>query len=220
MDGCEYTGTAPFAEPLSTVTSLAFVVVGVAILLGARRAARRRSGAATGATPLAPRTTLGILAVLVGLGSVVQHGPAPSWSPVIHDPPLFGALALVTADAVSDLTGRRMRTWWWLAPTLADVLLAATVPEASTYFQWAVSVTAVGASALRAWFRPGVRRRVVLTIALLAAGGAVSTFTRTGWPCDAVGWFGVEPQGHAIWHVLAAAAMWVVAPTLGRRATT
>ncbi|KON71611.1 ceramidase domain-containing protein [Cellulosimicrobium cellulans] len=216
MDDCEYAGTAPFAEPLSTVTSLAFVVAGVAILVGARQAARRPDGT----SPVAPRVTMGVLAVLVGFGSAVQHGPAPSWNPVAHDPPLFGALALVTADAVSDLTGRRLRTWWWLAPTLVDVAIAATAPQASTYYQWAVSVTAVGTSALRAWYRPAVRRRLVVTIALLAAGGAVSTFTRTGWPCDTAGWFGVEPQGHAIWHVLAATAMWVVAPTLGRRPAT
>src|SRR6478609_2893869 len=64
VDDCEYAGTAPFAEPLSTVTSLAFVVAGVAILVGARQAARRPDGT----SPVAPRVTMGVLAVLVGFG--------------------------------------------------------------------------------------------------------------------------------------------------------
>ena len=218
---CELAGGTPWAEPLSTWTSLAFVVAGAAIVMAALRARRGTpsgpplpDGAAAGSL----RVAFGILVALIGAGSVVQHGPSPSWNPVVHDPPLLGALALVAADAVADLTGRRLRTWWWLAPTLLGVPLAAASPAASTAAQVVAAAVAVGASALRAWRRPAVRRRTVAALALLAVGGGVGTLSRPGWPlCDAGGPLGVTLPGHAAWHVLAAAALWLLAPTLGTR---
>ncbi|WP_265522946.1 hypothetical protein [Oerskovia flava] len=202
---CEHSGGAPWAEPLSTATSLAFVAVGLALWL--TRTRRSDAGAPPG-TQLA----FALLVALVGVGSVVQHGPAPSWNPVAHDPPLFGVLALVAADALADLTGRRMRTWWWLVPTLGCVVLAAVSTTGSMIAQVVTAVVAVGASLLRAWWRPAVRARLLTAMALLAVGSAVGTLSRTGWLlCDPGSWF----QGHALWHVLAAAALWVLAPTLG-----
>ncbi len=223
MDGaCELAGGTPWAEPLSTWTSLAFVVAGAAIAVAATRARRGPpSGTALpdGAAATRLRVTLGVLVALIGVGSVIQHGPSPVWNPVAHDPPLLGALALVAADAVADLSGRRVRTWWWLTPTLLGVVLAATSVPASTAAQVLAAVVAVAASAGRAWRRPAVRRRTVTALVLLAAGGGTGTLTRPGWPlCDADGPLGVTLQGHAVWHVLAATALWVLAPTLGTRA--
>lgn len=220
---CELAGGTPWAEPLSTWTSLAFVVAGAAIAvtaLLARRGAPSAVPVPDGAAPTRLRVAFGILVALIGAGSVIQHGPSPSWNPVVHDPPLLGALALVAADAVADLTGRRLRTWWWLVPTLLDVPLAAVSPDASVAAQAVAAAVAVGASALRAWRRPAVRRRTVGALVLLAMGGGLGTLTRPGWPlCDADGTLGVTLQGHAVWHVLAAAALWLVAPTLGSRPT-
>jgi hypothetical protein len=224
VDGaCELAGGTPWAEPLSTWTSLAFVVSGVAIVVAALRA---RPGTPSGTSPAPPdgaaatgvRLTFGVLVVLIGVGSVIQHGPSPAWNPVVHDPPLLGALALVAADAVADLTGRRLRTWWWLAPTLLGAALAALSVPVSTAAQVLVAVVAVAASTWRAWRRPAVRRRTVTALVLLAVGGTIGTLTRSGWPlCDADGPFGVALQGHAVWHVLAAVALWTLAPTLGTR---
>lgn len=214
--GCELAGGAPWAEPLSTWTSLAFVVAGGAVVVAAPR---RRAGVPDAAAAVRLHVALGVLVVLVGLGSVVQHGPSPSWNPVAHDPPLLGTLALVAADAVADLTGRRTRTWWWLVPTLVSVGVAAASVPASPLFQVAVAVVAVAASAVRAVRRPAVRRRTAAALGLLALGGAIGTLTRAGWPlCDADGPLGVTLQGHAVWHVLAALALWVLAPTIGTRA--
>ncbi|MCB7136257.1 ceramidase domain-containing protein [Cellulosimicrobium marinum] len=212
MEGaCELAGGTPWAEPLSTWTSLAFVVAGLAIVVRALRVP-------DDASPVGVRVALGCLVALIGVGSVVQHGPSPAWNPVVHDPPLLGALALVAADAVADLTGRRLRTSWWLAPTLLSVVLAATSVVASTAAQVVAAVVAVGASLLRAGRRPAVRRRTVTALVLLAVGGGIGTLTRAGWPlCDADGPLGVTLQGHAVWHVLAAVALWVLAPTLGTR---
>ncbi|MFE5292172.1 hypothetical protein ACFQ8T_08340 [Isoptericola sp. NPDC056618] len=173
-----------------TWSSLAFVVAGAWILTTARR-----PGAGTG-----PRAALGVLAVLVGVGSVVQHGPAPPWNPVVHDPPLLGAYALVAADAVADLTGRRLRAWWWLVPTLADVVLAALWPGASVVAQGAAAAAAVVAVLLRARARQRLRARLLLALAALGVGTLAGQLS------------------HPAWHVLAATAIAVVAPTVGRRA--
>lgn len=219
---CELAGGTPWAEPLSTWTSLAFVLAGAAVVVAARRLGPGTRPApdvadAVGAASRL-RVAFGVLVALIGVGSVVQHGPSPSWNPVVHDPPLLGTLALVAADAVADLTGRRLRTWWWLAPTLLGVVLAAVSVPASTAAQVVAACVAVAASAARAWRRPAVRRRTVAALVLLAVGGTVGTLTRPGWPlCDADGALGVTLQGHAVWHVLAATALWVLAPTLGTR---
>ncbi|MFF2453045.1 hypothetical protein [Isoptericola sp. NPDC058082] len=172
-----------------TWSSLAFVVAGAWIVTTAHRSA---AGASS-------RVALGVLAMLVGVGSVVQHGPAPSWNPVVHDPPLLGAYALVAADAVADLAGRRLRVRWWLVPMLADVVLAALWPGASVVAQGAVAAVAVVAVLLRARARPRLRPRLLLALAVLGVGTVVGTLS------------------HAAWHVLAASAIAVVAPAVGRR---
>ncbi|MGW6265448.1 hypothetical protein [Cellulosimicrobium funkei] len=219
---CELAGGTPWAEPLSTWTSLAFVLAGAAVVLAARQPGTGTYPApgvadAVGAASRL-RVAFGVLVALIGVGSVVQHGPSPSWNPVAHDPPLLGALALVAADAVADLTRRRLRTWWWVAPTLLGVVLAAVSVSASTAAQVVAAGVAVAASAVRAWRRPAVRRRTVAALVLVAVGSTAGTLTRPGWPlCDADGALGLALPGHAVWHVLAATALWVLAPTLGTR---
>ncbi|GAA1729589.1 hypothetical protein GCM10009809_26480 [Isoptericola hypogeus] len=192
-------------------SSLAFVVAGCWILATARTGRSPDDGVRT-------RACLGVLAVLIGVGSVVQHGPAPSWNPVLHDPPLLGAYALVAADAVADLTGRRLRTWWWLAPTLADMVLAAAWPEASVVAQGTTAAVAVVAVLLRARARPPLRARLLTALGLLALGSLVGELSRPGRPWNQTGgWLDGALSGPAVWHVLAAAAIVVVAPAVGRR---
>ncbi|QAY69804.1 hypothetical protein [Xylanimonas protaetiae] len=208
---CEPLGPAFWVQPASAWSSLAFVVAGVAILAVAWRRRHTPAGVL--------QVALGVLTALNGVGSVVQHGPAPVWNPVLHDPPLMGALALVAADGIADLTGRRLRHGWWVAPTAACVVLAALWPGVSAAAQSAVAVVAVGVTLLRAGRRPAIRARAVTAMALLGVGGVVGTLSRPGWPwCDpSSAWFAAGWSGHAVWHVLAAVALWVLAPAIGRR---
>ncbi|MCL1871048.1 MAG: hypothetical protein FWF90_11635 [Promicromonosporaceae bacterium] len=196
---------------MSAWTSLAFVVAGVAILA----VAWRRRGTPAGRLQIA----FAVLTAFNGVGSVVQHGPAPTWNPVLHDPPLMGALALVAADGIADLTGRRLRHAWWVVPTAVCLVLAALSPGVSAAAQSAVAVAAVAVTLVRAWRRPAVRPRSVVALGLLAVGGVVGTLSRPGWPwCDpSSAWFASGWSGHAVWHVLAAAALWVLAPAVGHR---
>lgn|GEM_PF-559248 len=227
---CEPVGGAGWVQAASAWTSLAFVVAGIAIIVVSWRAHRRRRGAADGvAAPSAGdllarnatalRVILGLLAIGNGIGSVIQHGPEPSWNAVVHDPPLLGALALLAADAVADLGGCRLRHWWWVAPTAACAVLAAWAPVASTVFQVVVAVVCVALSLVRWWVRPELRARLLVALGLLAVGGGIGTMSRPGWPwCVPDGWwFEAGMSGHAVWHVLAAAALFALAPVLGHR---
>ncbi len=217
VPACEPAGPALWTQPPSAWSSLVFVVAGVWILAAAWNRRTRPTAAGVVVARHEP-AALGVLTLLVGVGSAVQHGPAPSWNPVLHDPPLMGALALAAADAVADLTGRRTRTWWWLAPTGLVAVLAAVAPGVSPVVQVATAVVAVPASLLRAYRRPRARRRTVAGLALLAVGGGIGTMSRPGRPwCVPGGWLDGALSGHAVWHVLAAAALVVLAPVVGRR---
>jgi hypothetical protein len=202
--GCEAVRDGALAEPVSALTSLAFVVAAVAVVLAARRdpdgGARVRGYAA--------------LVAGIGAGSVVQHGPDPAWSDVAHDLPLLATLAFVAADDVADLRGRARAWWWWAVPTAALLPLVVLAPRPGDLAQVGVAVVAVALTVLRAAVRPGARRRLTAALALLAVGAAVGTLSRAGGLlCDpASPW-----QGHAAWHVLAATALAVLAAVIGLR---
>lgn len=223
--GCEPIHTGLLAEPVSAITSLAFVAAGVHIAISGRRAGARldRSVRHPGAAvrpdrPVRrrPSAVLGYAALVagVGVGSFVQHGPDPWWSDVAHDLPLLATLAFVAADALSDLTGRARVWWWWAAPTAALLPLIVVAPRAGDLAQTGVAAAAVALTVARARARPSTRRRVVASLVLLTVGATIGTLSRAGGPLcvpESV-W-----QGHAAWHVLASLALAVLAPAIGVR---
>ncbi len=218
-------GTGLLHEPVSTVTSLAFVVAGGLILAGGRRARQRAAGveepapasAPVGEAPLGRQPSAAAYAALVaavGVGSVVQHGPDPAWSDVAHDLPLLATLAFVAADSAADLTGRRRAWWWWAAPSMALVPLIVAAPVSGDVAQGVTATAAVGLTLARAFVRPRLRPRVAWGLGLLGLGSVIGVLTRAGGPwCDPRSLW----QGHGAWHVLAATALVVLAPVIGDR---
>lgn len=200
---CERFGDGLIGQPAGTVTAVALVLAGLLIL-----AASGRSSAA------GPRWTYGLLVVAAGVGSVIQHGPHPPWQAYAHDLSLAAVLGFVAADAVADLTGRRARAYWWLVPTAALVPVIAIGPLLSSVAQGGLAAVAIGLSLLRARVRPRLRRTLLVALAILAAGAAVGTLGERTALCrpDSL-W-----QGHAAWHLLAASALWWLAPVIGARA--
>jgi len=189
------------------VSSLAFVVAAAAV-------ARHARGA--------PQWWYAGLVAAVGVGSLIQHGPHPAWQAYAHDLPLAALLAFVAADAAADLSGRRSPAWWpaawwpprpavWAVPALAVAPLVAVGPAASTLGQAALAVAATGLSLRRAWRRPRLRRVLVSATLLLAVGALAGNLGDRG------GWCRPDSllQGHAAWHVLAATALWRLAPAVG-----
>lgn len=205
--GCERSDAGALVEPVSAVTSLAFVLAAALVVVQRRRARR----------PV-PVAYVALVAG-VGVGSVVQHGPDPAWSDPAHDLPLVGVLCFLAADGVAALTGRPRRWWWWAVPTALLMVPVVAWPRAGDLAQVGVTVVAAVLLLVRARLDRAVRVRVGVALALLAVGGVVGWLSRTGGPlCDPSSLL----QGHAVWHVLSAAALVVLGPlvTTTERPTT
>lgn len=99
---CERIAGAALAQPVLAVTSLAYVVAGVAVLWWAVRIRAPLAAAA------------GLALVAVGAGSFAFHGPQPSWAGLAHDWPI---IALGGVYAVGLARGGRRHLWsGWAAP--------------------------------------------------------------------------------------------------------
>ncbi|HZK04247.1 MAG TPA: hypothetical protein VFC82_00180 [Actinomycetaceae bacterium] len=186
-------GAALLKEPSYALSSLAYIV-------------------AAGFSRSAPVPYV-VLVAGIGVGSVVQHGPDPSFADLAHDIPLAGILVFVAADAAAALTGNSRRWWWWAAPLAALVPTILIAPLAADLVQVGMAAIAIALMLARARTEPDARRRILLGIGLLAVGGSIGRLSEAGWPLhtpDAI------IQGHDIWHLLSAAALVVLAPLVGR----
>ncbi|MBC7291162.1 MAG: hypothetical protein H5T83_07485 [Actinotalea sp.] len=194
-------------EPVSAVTSAAYVLAAIAVVVLARR--DRRAGA-----PAEGLVGYALLVAGIGVGSFVQHGPDPAAADLLHDLPLAATLALLAADGVAAVRGTRRVGWWWVAPTAALAPLIVLVPRPADVLQAVMAGVAVVVTLLRARRRPQERPRIAVALGLLAVGGLIGALSRAGGPlCDPDSLW----QGHAVWHVLSAAALVVLAPLVARR---
>lgn len=101
MLDCEHAVDTALAQPVLALTSLAYVVAGLAVLWWAVRVRGALAAAA------------GVVLIAVGAGSFAFHGPQPSWAGPAHDWPII-ALAAVYAVGLA-LTARRQRRVWLTA---------------------------------------------------------------------------------------------------------
>ena len=191
-------------QPASAVSSLAFVAAGAGLL-----AAHSRRGS----PGIDRHTAFGLLVAGIGVGSFVQHGPHPDWQAYAHDPPLAATLLFLATDAVSDLSGRELSQRWWLLPSLAMFPVVAAGPTASTAVQAGLAFAAVGLNLLRIRRRPELRATVIAALAVVAAGATLGRLLDQSTLHHPAGLV----QGHALWHLLAAAALWRLAPVVGAR---
>lgn len=193
---CERFSAGVWGQPVTSATSLAFVIAGAAVLWRWRSRRHRWYAALVSA---------------VGIGSWVQHGPHLFFQAYAHDLPLVAVLAFAAADAASDLRGRRLPAAWWLLPTAAAAPVVAAGPGASTVAQALLATIAIGLNLVRAWHRPRLRRILLSALALLAFGALIGTLGDRTALCRPDSLL----QGHAVWHVLAAVALWRLAPAIG-----
>ncbi|RAV11672.1 hypothetical protein DQP55_13690 [Mycolicibacterium sp. GF69] len=98
---CERIVAGALAQPVLAVTSLAYVMVGLAVLC----CTRRGRGLLTG--------TAGAALVAVGFGSFIYHGPQPPWAGQVHDWPIVALGAVCVAGLIR--TGRASRRSTWIA---------------------------------------------------------------------------------------------------------
>jgi hypothetical protein len=200
---CERIHDGLIGQPVNTLSSLAYVGAGAALVARARWAeppARARLlayGAATAAN---------------GLGGVAYHGPGGSLGRWLHDAALLATLGLVAVTDVEDVAGRSQQQPAALA-AVAGGAVAALWPAVSAPAQVVVAASAVVAEAARHGRRrpagPGGRglagRRVLPLVATGALAAEVYAASRSGRPLcrpDSV------IQGHAVWHALTALMLW------------
>lgn len=207
---CEPYRDAFLGQPANAVTSGAFVLTGAGILVNGRRFRRQRDLLVRDQQTV----VFGLLVTAVGVGSFIQHGPHPDWQAYAHDLPLAGVLAFANADAMSDLRGRELSPAWWLVPSVAMVPAVASGATASTIVQAAMATSAIALNMVRAWRRPKLRRALITGLLVLCAGAVIGSLADETSLCRPDSGL----QGHAVWHVLAAAALWRIAPAIGRRA--
>jgi hypothetical protein len=191
---CETIADAALAQPMNALSSLAFSVIGIGMIVWAQsvRGIEREL-----------RIMFGSILFLTGIGSYLFHGPQPSASQFLHDITFLAALLLiVVAHLAAGLSWSRQTLWGVLSAAILVVsctLLA--YPHATNAFMVAgVAGIVLSHIALR---RVGRASRRLLLSAMLALALAVTFFVlgRAGGPiCDPDSTF----QGHAMWHILSA----------------
>jgi len=209
---CESIGTGLLAQPINTVSSLAYTVIGVLIFGWAFSVPGKERSY---------RLVFGVLLALTGIGSVLFHGPQVGVSQFTHDATFLVALWFLAAVNVADrMLWSSARRWaviaggsgaiglvLWLSPTITNVVMVLGV----------VALVASDVSLRRhgratsAWF----------VASFVAIGLAVAMFVlgRTGSPyCDPDALF----QGHAVWHLLGAFSLgsYFVGTSLARLQST
>ncbi len=174
---CELIRDSFLSQPANALSSLAFVAVGLVIL---------RS-----------RPVIGILAIGVGCGSFLFHGPTPGWAEWAHDVTLTVLLAGLVLE----------RHRWVLAAVITVFATAfALWPPITEPVAVAVAVVAAGYLGKRLWGQLSSWHGI--SLALLGSGLVLQSLSRPDGPlCSPES----VVQGHALWHVLAAGALYVFA---------
>jgi hypothetical protein len=201
---CEAIHAGLVRQPVAALTSLAFLAVGVWIL--ARLARRRVAGAR------AEPTAFGIGLIGVGIGSVLLHGPNPSWALWFHD---LSGLSVLLLVAVLDLGwllrwpfGRRLLVVGAGMVLLGSALAVAPTATVPIAFVLAPLAGLSEAAALRSGRHPRPTRSWsptttawVVAVVTLGLAGVTYLLGRSGSPaCHP----GSVIQWHAAWHVLVA----------------
>lgn len=185
--GCEAVGPGWWGQPVATATSAAFLAAGAVIWW------RRRDLPTSAAV------------ALVGVGSILAHGPRPPGAEWLHDSTLLWVLVwIILAE-----TGR-IRLW--------PVGLAASAVLAVTPSIADPSQALLGAMVVYLQVRsPLLRRLRLTTVGLLGIGALVGRLADGGIWCDPDSVL----QGHAVWHMAAAAALTIwgveIRPAVGSR---
>jgi len=189
-------------QPANSWSSFSFVAVGFWIILFANRRNTRAPFAGL------PALWFGLTAILIGVGSFLLHATLTLWGQFwdVVGMYLFSAFTLTYAFRRWRALGDTTAVLLYLA--LSAVLIGAllVVPETR---RWLFAVVLIADIAVEMTFarprRPGVEVRWYLYgIALQVAAFAIWIADLTGRFCDGNSLI----QGHAVWHILNAAALW------------
>jgi hypothetical protein len=189
-------------QPANSWSSFGFVAVGFWIML---EAGRRRA-----ATPFAgfPALWFALTAIVIGVGSFLLHATLTLWGQFwdVVGMYLFSAFTLTYAFRRWRALGDSAAILLYLALCAVLVGFLIAIPETR---RWLFAVVLIADIAIELTFarprRPGVEVRWYLYgIALQATAFAIWIADLTRTLCDGNSLI----QGHAVWHLLNAAAVW------------
>jgi fucose 4-O-acetylase-like acetyltransferase len=141
------------------------------------------------------RPVLGWAGIAVGFGSFLFHGPMPGWGKWAHDVSLALVAVAIAFEArprvVAVITGA-VAAVFAIWPGVAEAVTAILAIEAA-------AIVFARRSQIRTG--PGVAAAL-----MLVAGAVIAALSRSGGPlCDP----DTIVQGHGVWHLLAAGALWL-----------
>jgi predicted membrane channel-forming protein YqfA (hemolysin III family) len=195
---CERIGTGVLAQPVNAISSLAFALFGLIVLFSIR---------AQDETERINRLIFGVLMISTGIGSVLFHGPQGPSSHFLHDATILLTMtAIVTMNLAGLLEWTERRVMAILATVGVGVSVVLVIWPTSTNVIAGLALVALVIQDVALHRSGSVNTRWWIT-AVVAMAVALLFFVagRTGGPlCDSASLF----QGHALWHTLAATALW------------
>jgi hypothetical protein len=200
---CEHIGQGLLAQPANTLSSLAYVLAGVLLLL---RALAGRSGAR-----MAPAVYAGTV-IGVGIGSAAFHGPMSASGRFAHDLSIAAVLAFVIGYDVALARGASVNAGlvMFVGVTGACAVVLAVSPDAGNALDVVLVagavVTEIGATRSAAGRVTTDGRLWIVIVGVVTIGALLNALGRTDAPL-------CEPdspvQLHALWHVLTAFVLWL-----------
>jgi len=191
-------------QPAATWSSFAYVLVGW-LMIGSA-GSRGAGGTASAMPPLAMRT-LGVTAIVVGVGSALMHATLTLWGQFLDVVGMYliGSFELVWALARWRRIGERRAVALFAALCVVLVALLIALPEVR---RWLFAVLLIGAIVVELVFarplRPGVRVRLFLAgLATMAVAFGIWILDQNGTLCAPHSLV----QGHAVWHLLGATSL-------------
>lgn len=212
---CEFPrGGALVVQPANTWSSFGYVLIGFAMIVVAGAGARAgasamAAGSAGSAMPPVAARTLGVTAITVGIGSALMHATLTLWGQFLDVVGMYliGSFLLIAALArwrrIGD--GRAIALYGALCGVLIVVLIIA--PEVR---RWLFAVLLIVAIFVELVFarrlRPGARVAYYLGgLLATAVAFAIWILDQQGVVCAPHSLW----QGHAVWHTLGAASLWL-----------
>ena len=189
-------------QPANSWSSLGFTYAGFLMILNARG-----RGWASAFPPVAAQV-YGLTAIFVGLGSVLLHATLTLWGQFFDVVGMYlvSAFMVVAALAKWQRLPNRASVIFYLA--LCTVLIGVLFgfPEVR---RWLFAVVLVAAIILEMGFARPLRRGIKVRLYLY--GIATNAVAFTIWNLDQNGQLCAPEslfQGHAVWHLLGAVALW------------
>lgn len=191
---CEAIHQELLKQPVNAWSSLAFAVVGLAVLASARSASR---------ADRTNRVVFGLLLSATGIGSFLFHGPQPDTAHFLHDLTLVAALwFLVVVNTAGAFSANRQTAAAVFLGGVAVLALGLLISPGISNALVGIVIILLIASNVVTWTHTGpIRLRHAMAIGVLIAAVALNLAGRTDSPwCDP----STLLQAHAGWHVLAA----------------